>query len=201
VLTETRALSDFDPEAANGMTSARFSLDGGSTGAGALDVSVAIEADRDGREVLLQMPKRKVAKVTVTGPATYKQEATLAVGQTLVLPGGQLLRLVDIVYYARLSVVDDWSVYPIYALFVIAGIGSSLAVFTPYRVVRLLLVQDATGMRVHADARHARRDPLFAEKVEEALREAFGRLRADDAADTAVAAPSTTADPSTKEEK
>ena len=192
VLTDTRVLSDFDPNAANGMTAAQFRIDGASASASSLGVSVAIQADHEGRAVLLSMPKRKAAKITVTGPAGYEQEATLVAGDALVLPSGQLLRLVDIVYYARLSVVDDWSVYPIYALFVIAAIGLSLAVFTPYRVVRLLLVEDDGGLALHADARHARRDPLFTEKVEDALREAL------DALGTAVAVP----DPdSEKEEK
>jgi len=124
--------------------------------------------------VLRRMPKAKKATIVVTGPASYREQATLAKGDALVLPGGQLLRLVDIVYYARLSVVDDWSIYPIYALFVIAGAALSLAVFTPYRVVRLLLVETPDGLVLHAQARHARRDPLFAEHVEGALRAALG---------------------------
>jgi hypothetical protein len=89
-------------------------------------------------------------------------------------------------------VVDDWSVYLIYGLFVIAGVGLSLAVFTPYRVVRLLLVEGPDGLFLHADARHARRDPLFTEKVEQTLREAIESLRAP---------VTTTADTSAKEEK
>jgi hypothetical protein len=196
VLSSTEVLSDFDPAVGNGMSPAEFSIDGGGPQASSLDVSVAIQAEHEGSDVLRILPKAKTAKLTITGPASYKQEATLAAGEALVLPSGQLLRLVDIVYYARLSVVDDWSVYPIYALFVIAGAALSLAVFTPYRVVRLLLVQGPDGLVLHADARHARRDPLFVENVEEALREAVDGLRVEGAAH-----PDPRPDPNAEEEK
>jgi hypothetical protein len=65
-------------------------------------------------------------------------------------------------------------VYPIYAIFVIAAIGLSLAIFTPCRSVRFLLVEQGDRIIVHAEARHARKDPLFAERVEAALREELG---------------------------
>jgi len=174
VLTETRILTDFDPSRPSGTTEGQFRVSGLAPEAASLGVLVTIQADHDGAAVLRRLPKERRALVTVTGPASYRSEAALAPGDALVLPGGQLLRLVDIVYYARLSVVDDWSVYPIYALFVLAGVAVSVAVFTPYRVVRLLLVETPDGLVLHAQARHARRDPLFRERVEDALRAAVG---------------------------
>lgn len=94
-------------------------------------------------------------------------------GGRLELPGGITLTILQLTKYARLSVVDDWSVYWIYALFGLAVVGLVLAVFTPLRAVRVLLVVDDSAPRVHVAVRHGRGDPHFPGRVESALREAI----------------------------
>jgi hypothetical protein len=95
-------------------------------------------------------------------------------GEQVAIPGGLTLTVVQLTKYARLSVVNDWSVYYIYALFVFAVIGLALAVFAPLRGARVLLVTDDQGARLHVAVRHGRGDPHFPARVEAALRQAFG---------------------------
>ena len=95
-------------------------------------------------------------------------------GDQVELPGGLTMTVLELTRYARLSVVDDWSVYWIYALFALAFTGLVLAVFTPLRGARVLLATDGDTTRVHAAVRHGRGDPHFPGRVEAALREALG---------------------------
>jgi cytochrome c biogenesis protein ResB len=163
-------LVDFDDAKPSGTTSARFDLTD-STGRLIEDVSLTVPLDRlDGLPVH-QRPKqpRVVMTVDASGAETV---TTLAVGQARILSTGDRLRLVDLVYYARVSVADDWSVYPIYALFVLAAIALSLAILVPYRRVLVMTVPSAEGAELHALVRSRRGDPVFEERVEAALREA-----------------------------
>jgi cytochrome c biogenesis protein len=179
VLASAQPIVDFAPDEKSGTSSAGLEVTtrDGSTYA----IRTTVEADRENGEVALRMPERKRVSVSVAASDVATVTKTLSPGDAITLPGGDVLRLVDVVYYARLSVVDDPTVYPIYALFVIAAIGISLAVFSPYRTVRFLLVEQDGRIIVHADARHSRRDPLFAENVEAALREALDAPTAPDA--------------------
>jgi cytochrome c biogenesis protein ResB len=172
VAAAAEQLADFDPATASGTTTARLAA----TAADGTEFTIesTVIADRTSEGVQLRMPAEKRVAVSIVSGGTSTPTETLAPGQTMALPGGNVLRLVDVVYYARLSVVDDPSVYPIYAIFVIAAVGLSLAIFTPYRSVRFLLVEEGGRIIVHAEARHARKDPLFAERVEAALREGLG---------------------------
>jgi cytochrome c biogenesis protein len=172
VLASAQPVVDFDPKQPSGTTIAELRMTTAEGGDHVVEVTVLADGDAD--SISRTVPKEKRARVKVTSIGAATIDETLDAGQSLTLPDGKVVRLRDVVYYARLSVVDDWSVYPIYALFVLAGVGLSLAVFVPYRAVRVLLVEGEGGLAVHVVTKHARRDPLFAESVEEALREALG---------------------------
>lgn len=101
-------------------------------------------------------------------------DAVIPEGESIEIPGGLTLTIVTLTKYARLSVVNDWSVSWIYALFALAVIGLVLAVFTPLRAARVLLVADDDAPRLHVAVRHGRGDPHFPGRVEAALREALG---------------------------
>lgn len=93
------------------------------------------------------------------------ESATLAEGESLRLPGG-VLKVRRILPYARLSVVHDWSVYPIYALFVMSMLGLAVAVLAPERRVWVLVSQGDRGVELRWIAFHQRRDPTFASLVD-----------------------------------
>ncbi len=96
-------------------------------------------------------------------------------GEQVEIPGGLTLTVVQLTKYARLSVVNDWSVYYIYALFLFAVVGLVLAIFAPLRGARVLLVNDEEGARLHVAVRHGRGDPHFPARVEAELRAAYQR--------------------------
>ncbi len=107
-------------------------------------------------------------------------EKTLAVGQPVSVPGGGTMTLKEVTNYVRLSIADDWSVYPMYVLFGVAIIGLVLSLLVPFRTASVLLVDGETGPALHVTWRHRRGDPLFAEKVEAAVRRAAGRQPSDE---------------------
>jgi hypothetical protein len=171
-ILQSEPLVDFDAKRPGGTTAAVFDLT--AAGGKVLDsITLTIPLDREGGLSLEQLPRRPRALVTVRASGV-ETSAVLEKGGSMRLPTGESLRVKDFVHYARLTVADDWSVYPIYFLFVLAGIAMSVSVTVPYRRVRVLLAETADGVALHAEVRHSRGDPLFAEMVETALREAAG---------------------------
>lgn len=107
-------------------------------------------------------------------PETQPQaDVVLRIGEQTQLPGGLSLRVIELTKYARLSVVDDWSVYWIYALFSLAVTGLALAIFFPLRRVRAVVVRSDEAHRLHVATRHGRGDPGFPVRVESVLRAAL----------------------------
>ncbi|MDP2182339.1 MAG: cytochrome c biogenesis protein ResB [Actinomycetota bacterium] len=130
-----------------------------------VDVSVPLDAEEPSVEI------------TVTDLVTsdVPGAATLGVGEAFELPDGEKLRLAAVPRYGRLSVADDWSVVPIYALFAFATVGLSLAILTPHRRVRILAVEAEGRVSLHVVVQHDRGSAVFRE---EAL-DAFGRVGAN----------------------
>jgi cytochrome c biogenesis protein ResB len=93
-------------------------------------------------------------------------------GERVELPTGEALVVESVGLYTRLSVADDWSVPYIYALLALASLGMSVAVFSPYRKVWVMLVEDEEGPGLNVRAKHWRGRPTFAEDVERAVRSA-----------------------------
>lgn len=113
--------------------------------------------------------ERRRASIDAIGPTGESVSTLAAVGDTVDLGGGLGLRVDIIDYYARLSVVDDWSVTWIYALFVVGMVSVSISVLVPYRVVRVLLDTSSDTPVLRVETRHSRGSPEFDERVREAL--------------------------------
>lgn len=115
-------------------------------------------------------------RVSITGGSPAGAGSTVQhvvpEGGSLDLGDGLVLRIGRLTGYARLSVVDDWSVYYIYALFGVAMLGLMLAIFMPSRAVRVLELKAANEYTLHVAVRHGRGDPHFPGRVERALRRA-----------------------------
>jgi len=94
---------------------------------------------------------------------------TVGLGESIDVGGGATLRLDDVGYYARLSVVDDWSVYPLYAVLAIAVIGLALALLLPPKAVWVMLVESERGTSLHARTRQPRSELVFASAVGDVL--------------------------------
>lgn len=167
-----RDLEDFSDESSTGMHPVRSWTIGSSSGP-PLELSVSLLAAREGTQVIRAIPPTK--KVRLTWSSGAESSSTVLVpGEGIQVPGGRLA-LQDVVYYARISVADDWSIYPIYALFGLATLGLTIAIFAPRRAVWYVVDAGDGGMsRVRAVIRHWRGDPVFRLRVEDAVRAAAG---------------------------
>ncbi|MDA3937121.1 MAG: cytochrome c biogenesis protein ResB [Actinomycetota bacterium] len=107
------------------------------------------------------------------------ESAQLGLGEVLTLPSGDRIEYRALDYYARLSVVHDWSITPIYTLFIIGLIGVSVAVLDPYRRVAVVVSgrPDAHDiLDAHVLIRRGRRSALFVDRVKETLEAAVGAV-------------------------
>ncbi len=178
VISTAHAFVDFDASKASGTTPAGLEVTGADDSV-RHDLRVVVPADRTPEGVVGRVPRDGRVEVSVASDEGTGPPVTLRPGEALTLPEGARLRLVSIGYYARLDVADDWSVYPMYLLFALAAAAVSASLWMPYRTVRALLADGAGGPELRAAVSDRRGDPLFAERVEAALREAAGREPAE----------------------
>lgn len=174
VVGTTSGLSDWDDAAPDGVTPYHFTVDRGQ-GVPGVEVTVTLEAAREGTAVIRAIPPWKRVRVAVgeTG-STASTTTELTPGRTVEVPGG-FLRLDDVAYYARMTVVDDWSVYPIYGLFGLAIAGLVMALLLPLRTAFVLVeARGSGGVSARAIVRHRRGDPVFRQTVERVLAESVG---------------------------
>jgi cytochrome c biogenesis protein ResB len=106
-------------------------------------------------------------------------DAVVGEGGRVPLGDGFVLRVVDLTKYAGLRIADDWSVGPLYLLFILAIVGLVFAILAPSRAVRVLLVESSTGGSLHVAVRHTRGDPNFPDRVESVLRAGLTRSEED----------------------
>ncbi|HEX9092733.1 MAG TPA: cytochrome c biogenesis protein ResB, partial [Coriobacteriia bacterium] len=86
-------------------------------------------------------------------------------GERVPLFDGVWLRFVKRGTYVSVAVANDWSVPFIYALFVIAAIGLTIALFVRPRIAWVFVTEAEGGSRLHVSPRRVRGDPMFIETV------------------------------------
>lgn len=104
----------------------------------------------------------------LAGPDAH--EAVLTPGGSVTLSGDVVLKIDRLTSYARLSVVDDWSVAYIYISFGLALLGLMLALFVSPRTLWVTRVETEAGAALHVLVRHARGDAAFPTRAENAFR-------------------------------
>ena len=140
------------------------------SGAG-LEFTSSISLEKLGSKWVWDIPRQPM----LTWTLTERGETTSGVvqpGESVDLGDGVALRLESVTHYARLSIVDDWSVTPIYVLFALAVLGLSAALLLPPKTVWVMLVEKDDRWWLHARTRQSRGDRLFSEFVEQTLRDA-----------------------------
>lgn len=165
-------LLDFDDAAESGTQPSGFDVN--EAGSKVASVSVEVPA-RDMNGMLPRLlPPDPVAVVSADLPDGTHVSQRLARGEEMALAQGWKLRVTDISYYARLSVVRDWSVPWIYAMLLLATVGLVLAILVPYRAVWLRLDETIDGVAVRAVAVQHRKDAYFKEALAAALEQSAG---------------------------
>lgn len=173
VLAEERFLADFSSTTTDGISPVALeTVDAGGQNATArAEITVLATSQEIAEQKLPAQPKARIRVMPVGGG--QPTVAVLGVGDSIPVPGGEL-RFDGVEYYARLSVADDWSVYPIYLLFLTATLGLTTAVLLPRRLVWVVLREDAGDRHLRVLVQHQRKDPLFAIQIEDLLAETVG---------------------------
>lgn len=96
------------------------------------------------------------------------------VGDAVDLPEGVRLVPVEFGDWIQLTVVNDWSVPWIYAMFTLASLAVVLPVFLPPRTVWVLRDDSDDGAVLRVRVRARRSDPAFQGRIVRALAEAVG---------------------------
>lgn len=131
---------------------------------GTFSLTTRVPLDVEGRTAPWVLPAQPRVE-WVLDKGGVETSGTIAPGESITLGEGVSIRLERVTYYARISVVDDWSVYPLYAVLVLAVIGLALALLLPPKSAWVMLVENEQGTAIHARTRQSRADRLFAETV------------------------------------
>ncbi len=99
----------------------------------------------------------------------------MGVGDAVDLADGVSLRIDHLGKYARLSVVDDWSISLLYALLVVACLSVGVSVLVPYRAAWVLLDRSGDVPALCVSVSHSRGDSGFVERVMVGVGAAVGK--------------------------
>jgi len=136
-------------------------------------------------EIFLDDQGAEVARATfATAPGTQKVRVdvtrvdgttdgkVMGVGDTIDIKDGYSLRVDELGVYARLSIVDDWSLPYIYFLFTLATIAVGVSVLVPYRGVWVALDTTGDSPVVCVTVSHSRGDAYFVNSVKATIEQA-----------------------------
>ena len=168
-------LIDFSDEATGGTVPAGLLYVDDSAGNPQLEVAFTVPLDRTDGQYEHQLPKTQTARVVVASlDGTPLLDRTVSPGQDVALPVGGSLRLNSLGYYARLQVVDDWSILLLYAGLVVAGIGLAITVLTRQQIILVTVIEGPEGTKLAATVRLWRNASSSRDEIESQLARALG---------------------------
>lgn len=118
---------------------------------------------------------RKV-RVTVLGAGSQSGAQTIGVHETATLAEGMTFSVDALTYHVQLQVVNDWSVPWIYSMFVLGILGMVMTTFVAPRMIRVMAVDAAGGLRLHVATTQRVNDPAFPRRAERMLREGLAEF-------------------------
>jgi hypothetical protein len=148
----------------------------GPSGATELIVYVTVPLDSSGGRYVQALPSAPTVRLTIATPGGQTVlDRVVKPGDEVPLPTGGSLRLVNVGWYARLSIVDDWTVPLFYAVLAVALIGLAIAVFARQQYVVATVVEGPDGQKLALSARLWRNASTTRESIVSALTEALGK--------------------------
>jgi len=131
-----------------------------STGQVLLSGSVTVPLDRSGAGYGEWIPKVPTAHVVVTSPdGGQLVDSVVKPGESVMLPGGRQLRIIDVGWYARLAIVDDWTTPLLYAVMTIAMLGLAVTLLTRQQLLLATVIEGPDGSRLAVRMRLWRNTP------------------------------------------
>lgn len=167
---------DFDPKAPGGTSPSRYLVVSDAAGNALLKLYVSIPLDGVPGDFEKRLPAKPAARVVATSLEDQVLLDRIAgLGDVVDLPsGGGSLRLLDVGYYARISLVDDWSIPLIYLGLVVATLGLSVATLARQQIVLATTVVRPNGVALAARIRLWRNESSSRSEIEGELTRALG---------------------------
>lgn len=167
VSTATK-LVDVSQEAADGTVPLGALTLAGVGGQGQQTIVTTVPLLRQGGESIV--PPDLTAHLVVTAADGAKvADKVLAPGESLALPSGLTLRVDDVSFYARLSVVDDGTIPFLYAAMALAVLGLALTVVSRQEAV-LVTGREIDGtVRIFVSAHLWRNTPTSRDEIRDVL--------------------------------
>lgn len=163
-------LMDFSSETTEGTAPLDVINDTDSSNSTPYRIYVSVPLDRTAAGPVNRLPAQPVARVIVTDTSSHiVYSAFVHPKEQVTLPSGSTLRLDNITYYARLQVVDDWSVALFYAGLVVALVGLAIATLTRQQVVLATFVESGDGPTVVVSLRLWRNSSTSRSEIEAEL--------------------------------
>lgn len=132
-------------------------------------IYVSVPLDRKDGAFVRKVPSVPMARVDVRTPdGTPVFVRTIGVGGRIPLPVGDL-RLEGVGYYARLSVVDDWSIPLLYVGLVVAVFGLTMTVLARQQIVLATLMEGPDGISLALTLRLWRNPSSSRSEIEDEL--------------------------------
>jgi cytochrome c biogenesis protein ResB len=171
----TNVIVDFSETTPGRTTAAEFELAAEQT-ADSIVASVTVPLQARNGEFLQAVPKPPSATFVLrpsSGGAPVASE-TVLVGGEIPLPNGLRLRLLDVGYYARLSIVDDPTIPLVYALLIIGMVAVSVSILGRQSLALVAMGTGESGKaRLEVWFRDWRVNKLRLIQAEESVREAL----------------------------
>ena len=143
-----------------------------------LEIDVSVPLDRTAGGFAERMPTNPAARVLVISPdGTTALDSILSPGEGVALPSGDTLRLDEVGYYARLQVVDDWSIPLLYVGLIVAMVGLTMAVVTRQQIVLAGVVEGPEGVKLAMTVRLWRNASSSRSEIESELTRALGGVQ------------------------
>jgi cytochrome c biogenesis protein ResB len=169
-------LVDFATGAAAETTSAGYLVVSDPAGNPELEIFATVPLDRSGGQYVQALPSAPTARLTIrTSGGRTVLDRVVKPGDEVPLPTGGSLRLVGVEWYARLSIVNDWTVPYMYAVLIVALIGLAIAVFGRQQYVVAAVVEGPEGPRLALSIRLWRNAATTRQSIVSALTEALGK--------------------------
>jgi cytochrome c biogenesis protein ResB len=168
-------LVDFSNVATDGTAPAEPLTVNDSAGRALLRISISVPLDRNGSALVQAVPKVPVARVAVTSAnGATVLDRLASPGGEVALPSGDILRIGSIGYYARLQVVDDWTIPLLYVGLVVAMIGLTITVVARQQILIATVMEGPDGAKLAMRVRLWRNASSSRAEIESELTRALG---------------------------
>jgi len=165
---------DLSPTVSDGTVPVEPFTVSNSSGKVLLSGSVTVPLDRVNWRLQDGLPKQPTAHVVVWSPdGAQLADSIVKPGEGVTMPGGRQLRIIDIGWYARLAIVDDWTTPLLYAVMIIAMLGLTVTLLTRQQLLVATVVEGPDGPRLAVRMRLWRNTPTNRAEIESELARAL----------------------------